>query len=356
MDKTCIIPIFMPNLKLKENYIFCDTKEKEVKKIKKSEIKKIIENELSKVDNETNVEVVIFTRNIEDLISDKENVLELISEYIKENKITSAKISTRPESINKNTIKILKKYKVRSIEILVPSSNDYILKKSNAQIMFSDIKKTSKLLRWNGFKVGYQMTVGLPESTRLDEINTAKALIKLKPNTIKIFPVLVLKGTTLEKEYNNEKYVPLNLVQAVEICKEIVRMFWNKKIEILQIGIEDKEELNEFTNSKTEIVDGPYYPSFKQLVESNMWYDAIVNKIKRLNVKVKEVEVTVNPIDSDNVIGLKKENVYKLKDMYDVDLILKQDEKVKKGKSKIEITKTYNDFLDGNEKNKKLKI
>ena len=348
MDKTCIIPIFMPNLKLKENYIFCDTKEKEVKKIKKSEIKKIIENELSKVDNETNVEVVIFTRNIEDLISDKENVLELISEYIKENKITSAKISTRPESINKNTIKILKKYKVRSIEILVPSSNDYILKKSNAQIMFSDIKKTSKLLRWNGFKVGYQMMVGLPESTRLDEINTAKALIKLKPNTIKIFPVLVLKGTTLEKEYNNEKYVPLNLVQAVEICKEIVRMFWNKKIEILQIGIEDKEELNEFTNSKTEIVDGPYYPSFKQLVESNMWYDAIVNKIKRLNVKVKEVEVTVNPIDSDNVIGLKKENVYKLKYMYDVDLILKQDEKVKKGKSKIEITKTYNDFLEEN--------
>lgn len=348
MDKTCIIPIFMPNLKLKENYIFCDTKEKEVKKIKKSEIKKIIENELSKVDNETNVEVVIFTRNIEDLISDKENVLELISEYIKENKITSAKISTRPESINKNTIKILKKYKVRSIEILVPSSNDYILKKSNAQIMFSDIKKTSKLLRWNGFKVGYQMMIGLPESTRLDEINTAKALIKLKPNTIKIFPVLVLKGTTLEKEYNNEKYVPLNLVQAVEICKEIVRMFWNKKIEILQIGIEDKEELNEFTNSKTEIVDGPYYPSFKQLVESNMWYDAIVNKIKRLNVKVKEVEVTVNPIDSDNVIGLKKENVYKLKDMYDVDLILKQDEKVKKGKSKIEITKTYNDFLEEN--------
>lgn len=348
MDRTCIIPIFMPNLKLKENYIFCDTKEKEVKKIKKSEFKKIIEKELLKLDNETNVELVIFTRNIEDLISDKENILELISKYIKENKITSVKISTRPESINKENIKVLKKYKVKSIEILVPSSNDYILKKSNAQIMFSDIKKTSKLLRWNGFKVGYQMMVGLPESTRLDEINTAKALIKLKPNTIKIFPVLVLKGTTLEKEYNNEKYVPLNLVQAVEICKELVRLFWNKKIEILQIGVEDREELNEFTNSKTEVLDGPYHPSFKQLVESNMWYDAIVNKIKRLNVKVKEVEVTVNPIDSDNVIGLKKENVYKLKDMYDVDLILKQDEKVKKGKSKIEITKTYNDFLEEN--------
>ena len=72
-----------------------------------------------------------------------------------------------------------------------------------------------------------------------------------------------------------------------------------------------------------------------------MWYDAIVGKIKRLNVKVKEVEVTVNPIDANNVIGHKKENVLKLKNTYDVDLIIKQDTKMKQGKSKIEITKTY---------------
>ncbi len=83
-----------------------------------------------------------------------------------------------------------------------------------------------------------------------------------------------------------------------------------------------------------------------QLVESALWYDAVVGKIKKLNVKVKEVEVTVNPIDANNVIGHKKENITKLKEVYDVDLILKQDEEMKQGKSKIEITKTYNDFLE----------
>ena len=46
------------------------------------------------------------------------------------------------------------------------------------------------------------MMVGLPESTRIDEINTAKALIKLKPKMVRIYPVLVIKGTKLEKEYN----------------------------------------------------------------------------------------------------------------------------------------------------------
>ena len=74
-----------------------------------------------------------------------------------------------------------------------------------------------------------------------------------------------------------------------------------------------------------------------------MWYDAIVGKIKRLNVKVKEVEVTVNPVDANNVIGHKKENVKNLKELYDVNLVLKQDPKMKQGKSKIEITETYTD-------------
>ena len=80
-----------------------------------------------------------------------------------------------------------------------------------------------------------------------------------------------------------------------------------------------------------------------------MWYDAIVGKIKKLNTKVKEVEVTVNPIDTNNVIGHKKENVLKLKETYDVDLILKQDENIKQGKSIIEIVKIYNDFLENKE-------
>ena len=68
------------------------------------------------------------------------------------------------------------------------------------------------------------------------------------------------------------------------------------------------------------------------------------SQIKKLNIKVKEVEVKVNPIDANNVIGHKKENVKKLKEYYDVDLVLKQDENIKQGKSKIEVTKTFKDF------------
>ena len=183
--------------------------------------------------------------------------------------------------------------------------------------------------------------VGLPESTRIDEINTAKSLVKLKPKMVRIYPVLVVKNTKLEEEYEKGIYEPLSIVQAVEVCKEIVRIFADKNIDIIRIGLQNTDEISEPGTKNSEVVAGPYHPAFRQLVESAMWYDAIVSKIKKLNAKVKEVEVSVNPIDSNNVIGHKKENVKKLKDTYDVDLILKQDENIKQGKSKIEITKTY---------------
>lgn len=89
---------------------------------------------------------------------------------------------------------------------------------------------------------------------------------------------------------------------------------------------------------------GPFHPAFGQLVESGIWYDVIVQKIKKLNTKVKEVIITVNPQDINNVIGQRRENISNLKEVYDVDLIVKTDDKIKQGKSKIEITKIYEDF------------
>ena len=161
---------------------------------------------------------------------------------------------------------------------------------------------------------------------------------------VRIYPVLVVKNTKLEKEYQEGIYEPLPLPQAIETCKELVRMFADKKIDIIRVGLQNTDEITDPSQEKSEVVAGPYHPAFRQLVESAIWYHAIVGKIKKLNVKVKEVEVKVNPIDANNVIGHKKENVRKLKEYYDVDLILKQDESIKQGKSKIEVTKTFKDF------------
>ncbi len=345
MKKQYIIPIFVPHLGCPNDCIFCNQKSISGQKeqMTKDKAKKIIEDYLKSIKAEdAQIEIAFFGGSFTAIEKEKqEELLQVAYEYIKQGKVESIRISTRPDCIDKETLKRLKKYKVKTIELGVQSANDYILKRSNRGHTFEDVKKASKMIRWNGFKLGHQMMVGLPESTRIDEINTAKALIKLKPKMVRIYPVLVVKNTKLEKEYEKGTYQPLSVVQAVEICKEIVRLFADKKIDIIRIGLQNTDEISEPGRKESEVVAGPYHPAFRQLVESGMWYDAIVGKIKKLNMKVKEVEVTVSPIDANNVIGHKKENVQKLKDTYDVDLILKQDETMKQGKSKVEITRTY---------------
>ena len=356
MNKEYVIPIFVPHLGCPNDCIFCNQKSisGQKKNITKEETKKTIEYYLENIkDKEGKKEIAFYGGSFTGIdVKIQEELLQLANEYIQKGQVHSIRISTRPDYINKEILKRLKKYNVKTIELGVQSANNYILEKANRGHTYEDVKKASKLIRWYRFNLGHQMMIGLPESTRNDEINTAKALIKLKPKIVRIYPVLVIKGTKLEKDYNEGNYEPLPLVQAVETSKQIIRMFKNKNIEVIRVGLQNTEEISDPENKQSEVIAGPFHPAFRQLVETSMWYDAIVEKIKKLNVKVKEVEVTVNPIDANNVIGHKKENISKLKEIYEVDLIVKQDETVKQGKSKIEITKKYNDFLEENEENK----
>lgn len=350
MKKQYIIPIFVPHLGCPNDCVFCNQKSisGQQKMITKQDVSDTIEFYLKNIkDKDAKKEVAFFGGSFTGIdVEKQEEFLQIAYQYVKKGQIGSIRISTRPDYIDKQTLKRLKKYKVETIELGVQSANDYILKKCNRGHTFEDVKKASRLIRWNGFKLGHQMMVGLPDSTRIDEINTAKELIKLKPKMVRIYPVLVIKNTRLEKEYLEEKYTPLTVVQAVETCKELVMMFNKKGIEVIRVGLQNTDEITDPNIEGSEVVAGPYHPAFRQLVESGLWYDTIVTRIKQLNVKVKKVQVTVNPQDANNVIGHKRENIEKLKEMYTLDLIVKQDDKVKQGKLELEILETYPEFLE----------
>ena len=349
MKKQYIIPIFVPHLGCPNDCVFCNQKSisGQTKQVTKEDVKNIIEEHLKYIKKDSKVEVAFFGGSFTGIEEEKqEELLSVAYEYVKQKKIDSIRISTRPDYIDKKILKRLKKYKVKTIELGVQSANDYILKKAGRGHTFEDVVKASKLIKWYGFELGHQMMVGLPESTTVDEINTAKQLIKLKPKMVRIYPVLVIKNTKLEKDYQEGKYKPLTVTQAVEICKELVKLFVKKHIEVIRIGLQPTDTITNPEEEKSEVVAGPFHPAFRQLVESGMWYDVIVEKIKQLNTKVKEVVVTVNPVDVNNVIGQRKDNINNLREVYDVDLIVKADEKIKQGKSKIEITKIYEDFSE----------
>ena len=351
MKKQYIIPIFVPHLGCKNSCTFCNQKSisGQKKDITKEDVRNTIELYLKnfKTENDVEREIAFFGGSFTGIEKEKqEELLEVANEYIKQGKIDGIRISTRPDYIDKEILKMLKKYKVKTIELGVQSTNDYILKKCRRGHTYEDVVKASKLIRKHGFILGHQMMVGLPESTKIDELNTAKQLAKLKPKIVRIYPVLVIKQTKLAEEYENGEYEPLELSQAIERCKEIYYFFRTKNITVIRIGLQNTDEITDTRAKNSQVIAGPYHENFRQLVEASMWYDSIIEKIKKFNVKVKEVEIKVNPEDVNNVVGYKRENLEKLKHLYDVEVKIVKDENIKQGKFEINILKKYTDFLD----------
>ena len=354
MKKEYIIPIFVPHLGCPNDCTFCNQKKisGQTKNVKAEDVKNIIEYYLNNFkDDNKYIEVAFFGGSFTGIDVDKQKeLLSVAYEYIKNKKIDSIRISTRPDYINKEILKMLKSYGVKTIELGVQSTNDYILNKSKRGHTFEDVKKASKLIRKNGFILGHQMMVGLPESTRQDEINTAKDLIKLKPKIVRIYPVLVIKGTQLEKDYESGEYTPLTVEQAVETSKDLLVLFNKKKINVIRIGLQNTNEITDPNSKESQVVAGPYHPAFRQLVESRLWYDNIANEIKKVNSNVTHIQIDVNPSDINNAVGHKRINIEKINDTYNTDLKINPNSKIKKGKLKITKLIKYQELIKENVK------
>ncbi len=333
MKKEYIIPIFVPHLGCPNDCTFCNQKKisGQKKNISSKDVYNIIDYYLDNFNSSNRkVEVAFFGGSFTGISKDiQEDLLSAAYTYIKNGKVDSIRVSTRPDYIDKASLSLLKKYKVQTIELGVQSTNDYILEKCKRGHTFSDVKRASKLIRKNKFILGHQMMVGLPDSTKRDEIETAKNLIKLHPKMIRIYPVLVIKDTKLEEDFLNGEYIPNTLEQAVDTCSVLLKMFEKKKIDVIRIGLQSTDEICSPDNENSQVVAGPYHPAFRQLVESRIIYDDISKKVKRLNNNVRNIKVIVNNKYINNFVGHKRENVNRIKEMYNVNMIVESSDKVK---------------------------
>ena len=56
---------------------------------------------------------------------------------------------------------------------------------------------------------------------------TAKKIIDIKPDTVRIYPTITLKNTYLEKLFNDKKYIPNSLETSIELCAELLKALVN---------------------------------------------------------------------------------------------------------------------------------
>ena len=111
-------------------------------------------------------------------------------------RIIGLTLETRPDYINKTSIKLYRKYGVTRIQIGVQHTDDDILQKLNRNCTLQDTKNAIMLLKQVGLKVVVHLMPDLPGSNPEKDIKMFKTVLNdpnLQFDDVKIYPTAVTK-------------------------------------------------------------------------------------------------------------------------------------------------------------------
>lgn len=270
-----IIPIFVPHEGCPHNCVFCNqdriTGVKDT--VTASTVYNIVDEYLSTINRAgATIEISFFGGTFTAIKEEKQKeLLKVAKEYKDKGLIDKIRMSTRPDAINEYILTYLKEYKVDIIELGVQSLCDDVLVASGRGHTAKDVEVASQLIKEYGIILGHQIMPGLPKDDFNKDINSVKKSIEMKPDICRIYPSLVIKDTPMETMYLRGEYIPYTLEEAVEVCKELYKLYNEANIQVIRIGLQPTEAITK----GADVVDGPFHPAFRELVEGSLICDRI---------------------------------------------------------------------------------
>ncbi|WP_018589727.1 elongator complex protein 3 [Terrisporobacter glycolicus] len=304
--KKRIIPIFVPHRGCPHDCIFCNQKKITgvSTEVTSEEARNIIEEYLPTIPKDASVEIAFFGGSFTAIDEKTQNeLLSVAKEYVDKGLVSDIRMSTRPDCISLDILNRLKEYKTTIIELGVQSMDAKVLHDSARGHDIESVVKSSHLIKESSINLGLQMMVGLPSDTEEKCIETARKFIELNPFCVRIYPTLVVKDTGLETLLNGGDYKPFTLEECISIVKKLLVLFYVNNINVIRVGLQATEDIQ----LGKGIVDGPYHPAFRELVEGEMFKDYLHYLVIQ-NKTVSNLEIKTNNKNISKVVGNKKRN------------------------------------------------
>ncbi len=136
-------------------------------------------------------------------------------------------VETRPDWAKQPQIDHLLNMGVTRIELGVQNIYDDIYRRINREHKVQDVIDATRTLKDAGIKVGYHLMPGLPGSSFNRDLAAFKTIFtdsNFKPDMIKIYPCLVLKGTKTYEWWKNGEYKPYTTEETAELLVKVKEM------------------------------------------------------------------------------------------------------------------------------------
>ena len=264
------IPIFIPHLGCPNHCVFCNQRSISGKSsFEESGIREEIERALSTVRKDQEAEIAFFGGSFTGIDRGLMiRLLETAQDFIRERRVASIRLSTRPDYISEEILSVLSKYEVRCIELGIQSMDDRVLNAAKRGHTVRDSETACRLIREYGFSLVGQMMTGLPYSTPEAERMTAERICELGAEGARIYPTMVFRATELEDMVHSGEYCPPELDDAISRTAGALEVFADAGVPVIRIGLHSGEALY----SEEGISFGVYHPAMGELVEGELYY------------------------------------------------------------------------------------
>jgi len=171
-------------------------------------------------------------------------------------------IETRPDWCRKEDVDEFLSWGATRVELGVQVLSDEVYGKVRRGHSVEDVKRATSILKDSGLKVLYHMMPGLWQGKE-EDIRDFRRLFEdegFRPDMLKIYPCLVLRGTQLYEEWRRGEYRPYETEEAVEVIAEALR-FVPPWCRVMRITRDIPKDL---------IVAGVRKNNLRQLVEEKM--------------------------------------------------------------------------------------
>lgn len=233
-------------------------------------------------------------------------LLEAALAFVRDGSVAGIRISTRPDAIDPEVLALLRQYGVTSIELGAQSMRDEVLALNKRGHSAQDVAEASRLIRQYGFSLGLQMMTGLYGDDDEGARRTARAIASLHPDTVRIYPTVVLEGTELAEKMRCGDYRPQGVEEAAALCAELLAFFEEKGIQVIKLGLHASDGV------EGSMVGGAYHPAFRELCEGILYYRLMRAILSEQYPDGGDFTVYVAKGELSKAAGQKKRNLLRL--------------------------------------------
>jgi histone acetyltransferase (RNA polymerase elongator complex component) len=202
-------------------------------------------------------------------------ILNWAQAFVRDKKIDGIRFSTRPDTITRETVDLIKPYAISAVELGVQSMNDRVLARAGRGHTGQDTVTALELLKERQYRIGVQVMVGLPGDDETSLMDSTKKLVHLSPDFARIYPLMVLEGSRLADWYREGRYQPLSLDHSICLAKKMVLIFRAARVEVIRLGLQASDMMED----DSRVLAGPWHPAFGHLVFSGILYDHACEQI-----------------------------------------------------------------------------